>query len=270
MYLVQQNYNRLKDYTTVSLRSFFDMINTMKKKLGDYSKDLITDVPLDDSHKMYEYYRSTLPNFKDQAVYVYSFKENRMVFAAGWEDVLGYKDDEINMMTIVSITTPRFLKFSSELNDKAMMFIENVHEDLEEYSFTLELEKYHKNGDVVPLFSRVAVHKAANGKVEEIIGISQVIKTLKLGDVMQYAAYGPKSKDFEGALNKELFQHHAISRKEKEALALAAKGFAFKEIAEELNVSQSAIEKRIIPMYKRFKVRSLPHLISFAYENNIL
>ena len=44
----------------------------------------------------------------------------------------------------------------------------------------------------------------------------------------------------------------------------------FKEIAERLNVSQSAIEKRIIPLYKRFNVKSLPHLISFAYDNNIL
>ena len=240
------------------------------QKIGEYSKGLITDIPLDDSHKSYEYYRNTLPNFKDQAVYVYSFKENRMVYAAGWEDVLGYKDDEITMMTIVSITTPKFLKFSSELNDKAMMFLNKIDKDLEEYSFTLELEKFHKKGHVVPLFSRVAVHKACNGQIEEIIGISHVIKTLKLGDIMQYAAYGPNVKDFEAALNKELFQHYAISRKEKEALSLAAKGYAFKEIADELNVSQSAIEKRIIPMYKRFNVKSLPHLVSFAYENNIL
>lgn len=240
------------------------------KKLGEYSKGLITNVPIDDSNKSYEYYRKTLPNFKNQAVYVYSFKENRMVYADGWEDVLGYKDSEITMMTIVSVTTPRFLKFSSELNDKAMMFLNNINEDLEEYSFTLELEKFHKDGSVVPLFSRVAVHKSSNGKIEEIIGISQVMKNLRLGKVMQYAAYGPKIKDFEAALNKELFQHYAISRKEKEALSLAAKGYAFKEIADQLDVSQSAIEKRIIPMYKRFDVNSLPHLISFAYENNIL
>ena len=51
---------------------------------------------------------------------------------------------------------------------------------------------------------------------------------------------------------------------------MASKGFAFKEIAEKLNVSASAIEKRIIPLYKRFNVKSLPHLISFAYDNHIL
>ena len=70
--------------------------------------------------------------------------------------------------------------------------------------------------------------------------------------------------------NKALFKHFAISDKEKEALALVAKGLSFKEIAGHLKVSSSAIEKRIIPMYRRFNVRSLAHLISFAYENHIL
>ncbi|MDO6739207.1 LuxR C-terminal-related transcriptional regulator [Wenyingzhuangia sp. 2_MG-2023] len=240
------------------------------ENIGSYSKSLLTNVPVDQNHAIYKHYNATLPSFPNQAVYIYSFKENRMVYAEGWEEILGYRDDEITMLTIVTITTPKFLRFSAELNDKAMMFLKSITEDLEEYSFTLELEKIHKDGTIVPLFSRVGIHKAKDGQIEEIIGYSELIKTLRLGNVMQYAAYGPKVNEFEEALNKELFQHYAISRKEREALVLAAKGFAFKEIAEELGVSQSAIEKRIIPLYKRFNVKSLPHLIGFAYQNNIL
>jgi len=51
---------------------------------------------------------------------------------------------------------------------------------------------------------------------------------------------------------------------------MVAKGFSFKEIAQTFNVSQSAIEKRILPLYKRFEVKSLTHLVSFAYDNHIL
>lgn len=241
-----------------------------QENTGSYTKSLISDQPVNQKDPIYLQYKKLLPSFSNQAVYIYSFKENRMLYAQGWEEILGYRDDEITMLTIVSITTEKFLKFSMELNDKAMMFLKDVHEDLEEYSFTLELEKTHKNGTIVPLFSRVGVHKAENGQVTEIIGYSEVVKTLRLGNVMQYAAYGPKVNEFEGVLNKELFQYYAISKKEKEALSLAAKGYAFKEIAEQLNVSQSAIEKRIIPLYKRFNLRSLPHLIGFAYQNNLL
>ncbi|WP_240614885.1 helix-turn-helix transcriptional regulator [Polaribacter filamentus] len=87
---------------------------------------------------------------------------------------------------------------------------------------------------------------------------------------MQYAAFGPETSGFEESLNEQLFNELRISRKEKEALELAAKGFTFKEIADKLNVSQSATEKRIIPLYKRFDIKSLPHLISFAHNNYIL
>ena len=243
----------------------------MSKEIeGDFSKSMITSTPANLSDEQFELLKKRFNIYPDQAIYIYSFKENKMIYASGWFDLLGYEDAEINMLTIVSITSPRFAKFSNELNDKALMFIQTKKERLEEYSFTLELEKIHKDGSLVPLFSRVAVLKAAHGQVEQIIGISQRIDSLKLGSIMKYAAYGPEKSEFEELLSEELFQHFAISRKEKDALAMAAKGYCFKEIAAEFNVSQSAIEKRILPLYKRFDVRSLTHLVSFAYKNHIL
>lgn len=245
-------------------------MSTTQNNIGKYTKERVSDIPLDITTETYNFYKATIPKFVGEALYIYSFKENKMLYAHGWEELLGYKDEEITMLKIVSCTSPRHFQFSNELNDKALQFLKTKNEELEKYSFTLELEKINQNGEIVPLFSRVGVFKSANGNVEEIIGVSQVIKSLKHSNVMQYAAYGPDTSDFEETLNKELFDHFAISRKEKEALSLAAEGLAFKEIAYKLNVSQSAIEKRIIPLYKRFKVKSLPHLISFAHTNHIL
>lgn len=241
-----------------------------KPAYGEYSRSFITDVPADLKSEEALHFKEIIPKFPEEAVYIYSFKQNRMIYADGWEEVLGYKDDEINMLTIVSITTPEYAHFSNELNDKALRFIMSKTEDLEKYSFTIELKKIHKNGTHIPLISRVGVFKAENGKVIEIIGRSQINRSINFGKVMHYAAYGPEKSEFEEELNKVLFQHYAISKKEKEALALVAKGYSFKQIASEFNVSQSAIEKRILPMYKRFDVKSLTHLVSFSYENHIL
>ncbi len=242
----------------------------MDNDLGVFSKKLITDVSVDKNSEKFKEYDNKIPFFGNQATYVYSFVEGRMVYAKGWLDLLGYEDTDVNMLNLVEITSPRYKQFSFEINDKALMFLSQKAENLEAYSFTLETEKVHKNGTVIPLFWKVGVYKSINGKIAEIIGIAHKMDSLKRGKVMQYAAYGPEIADFEGMLNKELFNYVAISRKEKEALKLAAKGLSFKEIAHELMVSQSAIEKRIIPMYKRFGVKSLPHLVSFAYENHVL
>ena len=230
----------------------------------------ITDITPSLDSEGYKVLKKTMKTYKNQAVYIYSFKEGKMLYTSGYFDLLGYKDEDMNMLLFVSLTSKKYSKFSNELNDKALLFLSKTTENLEKYSFTIELEKTHKNGSNIPIFSRVSVFKASNGVVEQIIGVSEVIDSLRLGDIMQYAAYGPYKAYFEATLNKDLFNYFAISRKEKEALQLASEGFCFKEIADKLNVSNSAIEKRIIQMYKRFNVNSLTHLVGFDNRNNIL
>jgi DNA-binding CsgD family transcriptional regulator len=237
---------------------------------GDYLKTYLTNEPADINSDEYTIFSKTIPRFPEEAVYIYSLKKGRMIYSAGWEEVLGYKDAEMGILTFVTITSPEYAPFSNELNEKALMFILRQTEDLEQYSFTLETKKTHKDGTAVPMITRVGVFKSEGGRVTEIICRAQVVRTLKLGKVMRYSLYGPERSVFDDELNKLLFHHYAISGKEKEALALVAQGYSFKEIAAMFNVSQSAIEKRILPLYRRFDVKSISHLVSFAYENHIL
>ena len=138
-----------------------------------------------------------------------------MLYAIGWDDLLGYENEEINMLHLVNITAPEYAKFSNEINDKALLFLSTKTKKLKEYSFTLETKKVHKSGEHVPLVWRVNVHTVKEGRVDQIIGIAERINTIKLGSIMQYSAYGPDKSNFEEMLNKELFLHWAISKKEK-------------------------------------------------------
>jgi DNA-binding CsgD family transcriptional regulator len=242
----------------------------MEDNFGKYTRERVSNIPFDINDPTYKEYKEKVPQFMGQAVYIYSFEKNRMLFANGWKSLLGYRDEEITLLKIVSSTSKRHFNFSNELNDKGLQYLKNIKTELDKYSFTIEVEKIHKNGDIIPVFSRVGIYKSHNGNIIEVIGISERIHSRKLGNIMQYAAFGPETSGFEESLNEQLFNQLGISRKETEALEYAAKGYAFKEIASKLNVSQSAIEKRIIPLYKRFNVKSLPHLISFAHDNHIL
>ena len=151
---------------------------------GDYTRSFVTDVPADLKNEQAAFFRKTIPRFPEEAIYIYSFKENKMIYADGWEEVLGYKDDEITMLTIVSITSPEYAPFSNELNDKALKFISARSEELEKYSFTIELKKIHKDGMAVPLISKVGVFSSENGQVTAIIGRSQINRSINLGSVM--------------------------------------------------------------------------------------
>ncbi len=244
----------------------------MKVKQTDYNTpNLVTPIPIDSQSEEYQHFTKTIKRFPEEAIYIYSFKENRLVYAAGWEETLGYKDSEIDLHTIVKQTDPAHAPFSYDLNDQAVKFILSSKFRMLEYYFTMEINKIHKNGSLVPMMVKLGIYSVhEDGSVREAIGRFQINRGLRFGKVIRYASYGPNKNEFEEALNKALFNHIAISDKEKEALSFIAKGLTLKEIAHELGVSQSAIEKRIIPLYKRFDVRGLPHLIGFAYENFIL
>ncbi len=241
-----------------------------QQRFGVFSKSLVSDVPADLNSETARHYKAAIPRFPDEAVYIYSFKAERMLFADGWENILGYPDNEINMLAIVEMSAPKFAPFSNEVNDKAMQFLLGKRENLLQYSFSIEVKKIHKNGSEVPIVARVGVFEEEAGRVTAIIGNFRVNYSLHFGNVMRYAAYGPEKNEFEEELNKTLFSSPAISDKEKQALALIAAGHSFREIADILNITLSAVEKRMIPLYKRFNVRSLPHLVSFAYDNHIL
>jgi DNA-binding CsgD family transcriptional regulator len=235
-----------------------------------YTPKVVSSLPADPNSPEFQHFKKVIKRFPEEAIYIYSMKENRMLFTAGWKETLGYDDDKINLQTIVSQTDPAHAPFTYDINDKAVRFLASPREDIEDYSFTFETRKIHKNGSLVPMEIKIGVYSGENGMIREAIGRFQVNRSLRFGKVIRYSAFGPEKSEFEDELNKSLFNYQTISGKEKEALVYLAKGYTFKEIADELNITSSAVEKRILPLYKRFEVKSLAHLISFAYENFIL
>jgi DNA-binding CsgD family transcriptional regulator len=245
-------------------------MNKFVSAKGDYIKSLVSDIPADLTSPEAINYKNTFKLFPEEAIYIYSFEKNKLIYAEGWEEVLGYKDDEITLLKIITSTAPEFAAFANDLNDKSLQYLKTLNENLEQYSFAMELKKVHKNGSLVPIFLRVGVTKSEGPNMLEVTGRFQINRNLKFGKVMKYSGYGPRASQFEEVLSRELFQHYNITHKEKEVIELVSKGYTFKEIADHYKVTPSAIEKRIIPLYKRFEVKSLSHLISFAHENNLL
>ena len=239
--------------------------------LGAYSKGFITNVPADLSTEFAKDFRKKTYKYPLEGIYIYSFEEGRMLYADGWEEVCGIPDSEINMLEIVNFTAPSFSPFVNEINDKALKFLHQRNQKLTEYSFTIELKILHSTGKEVPVTAKVSVFETFDtGHLKSIKGRFQVDYGLKFGKVMRYAAYGPEKDAFETDLNESLFYPYHISQKEMEALRLLADGYAYKEMAEKLEVSQSAIEKRIRPLFQRFNVKNNAHLIAFAFQNNLL
>jgi DNA-binding CsgD family transcriptional regulator len=240
-------------------------------KTFEIDPSIVTDLPADTGSSSFKQYKRSLLRFAEESVYIYSFKHKKLIYADGWEETLGFKDDEITLQTIIKQTDPSYAAFSHEINAKTIDFLLSRKLGIKEYSFTVEMKKIHKNGTMVPMEAKIGILSVdEDGLVDEIIGRFRVNQNLHFGIVMRYDVHGPDKEEFEEVINKAVQKFLTISGKEKEALVFVAKGYSFKEIADILGVSSSAIEKRIHPLYKRFNVKNLTHLVSFAYENHIL
>ncbi|OYY99802.1 MAG: helix-turn-helix transcriptional regulator [Sphingobacteriia bacterium 28-36-52] len=240
-------------------------------KTPEIDPSVVTDLPADTSSSLYKQYKRSLIRFPDEAIYIYSFKEKKLIYADGWEETLGFKDDEITLQTIIKQTDASYVSFAHEINAKTIDFILSKKTGIKNYSFTVELKKIHRDGSMVPMEVKIGILSVdEDGMVNHIIGRFRINRNLHLGMVMRYDVHGPDKEEFEKVINKAVQKFLTISGKEKEALKYVAKGYSFKEIADELGVSASAIEKRIQPLYKRFNVKNLTQLVSFAYENYIL
>ncbi|NVK64061.1 MAG: helix-turn-helix transcriptional regulator [Flavobacteriales bacterium] len=235
---------------------------------GSYSRAYITNVPADLTSPIAQDYDKSLLKYPEEGIYIYSFIENRMLYAHGWEDVVGIPSSELSMTGVVNFTASDFAPFVEEVNDKALQFLHERNERLTEYSFTIEIKVKHRAGHEVPVYARVSVHDTQeDGSLASIMGRFHVNRSLRFGKVMRFRTYGPEKEAFEEALDSDLFKSIVISQKELEALRMVEKGYAFKQIAAELGISHSAVEKRIYPMFERFEVVSLAQLVSFAHKN---
>ena len=61
----------------------------MENDFGEYTRERVSDLPFDYNDPTYEQYKERVPQFTGQAAYIYSFEKKRMLFANGWEELLG-------------------------------------------------------------------------------------------------------------------------------------------------------------------------------------
>ena len=68
-----------------------------------YFRLFITDLPAGLKSEEAKYYKKTVLRFPEESVYVYSFVKGRLVQADGWEEVLGHKDNELNIFALSNV-----------------------------------------------------------------------------------------------------------------------------------------------------------------------
>jgi DNA-binding CsgD family transcriptional regulator len=208
--------------------------------------------------------------FADEAIYIYSLMDRKILYAKGFGSLLGYDNQEISMRLLVSITTPDFTDFIRKMNNESLAFILQQREHLNEYCCTIESKKYDKQGKEVSLIESVRVYRTQGNRVTEVLGRYKLNPRVPNPRNRYFHASGP---GIETLVEKMLaFEPNEliVTYKQLEILQFLAKGMTLKEIAIKLVMSKSNIEKKIYSLCKKINVQNQKELIAFAHKNGLL
>lgn len=239
----------------------------------NYHQTIFTTELTDLSTEENQAYKAQLKRENDEALIVYDIKNKQLVYHEGWLDLLGIRKGEINMLYLMDYIDPEFKDFVHKVTDSALYFFNEPHHNILEYKIMLEFKLIHQlSFESIPVHVTFFSFEAdKDNSLNTFLGRFKVDRSLALtGENHRYTVYTPDKLSYIEGLDNKLFKSHHITYKELEALKLIAQGHAIKQVADKLCISHSAVEKRIYTLYKRYKVKSLPHLISFCYDNLIL
>jgi len=208
--------------------------------------------------------------FSDEATYIYSLEKKKIVAADGWLQLLGYANSEINMHLLVSITSPDFKEFILEMNNQALAFILSKSENLHTYSCTIESKKISKTGSVVSLIESVRVFKSSRGKVLEVIGNYKLNPRISHPGNKYFQASGPGIESLVEKMQQFQAHEEVVNKRERKIIRMLANGKTVTEVANEILVSKSTVEKILSELCRKFKVNNRAELIAYSQRNEMI
>lgn len=213
---------------------------------------------------------SKIRTLAKEAKYIYSIKERRILFAKGWEDLLGYSSKDISMEMLLKITTPDFIGFSRAMFIKTLAFILSKTENLFDYTCTYESKKYNKQNEEISVIESFEVFKVNHHRVTEFMGTYKLNPRKSSLHKKYLFATGPDIEEILEEMREYTDDKYFLTKKERQVLKLLLEGRILKDIAYELKISKSNVEKMIGKMRREFMVNSTKELIIYALKNQLL
>ena len=236
---------------------------------GTLTRKIFRNTPVQTESSTYAQLKSTMTSYPMEALFVYDFAANELLFEAGWKELLQLTERP-TMYTLFDRIQRKFQLQVMEILDCLLKQMLSDREEVSKYGCTIEFKLRSESGLLIPVVFRIGVYEVGeSGEALSCIIRCQRDDTLRIGGLARYTIYAPGEVCAQ-QLHEKFNANTQLSPDELQILRLIARGLAFKEVAHEMSISKSTVEKRVQRMYKRFNVKSTAHLIGHAYDQFIL
>ena len=241
-------------------------------KKGDYYKAHVSSNPADLNSKEATDIKKKISYDKDEAVYIYSFKKNQILFAAGFQDLIGYPDNEVNVMNIYDIYDSKYSTLLHHFTDQTLHFLHHnkINGDFSTYAISNIYNKI--TNTKLTIIKTVSVYEKNenNNFISGIVRFKK-IENLKYDSVFQYGIVDSSKKINLFTDNIIDFEvDNSVNIHEIKLLELLDNNMSINSISKHFECSETQINLAINNILARFKCKNTQELINFSKQNEIL
>ena len=181
------------------------------------------------------------PRFPGHFLYIYNFSEGRIVYARGFEHVLGYPDDDVDVELVMDMLHPEDAPVVARLNQQAIEAMAKVRnpKNLLDLSLSVDYRMRRANGDYIKILRQTAVFEVdkQSGKVHSTFSLCKDISTIKTNGSIGWQINGFDMLEFEAPQHTESHVHYRPTPREMDVVRKLAEGKNSRQVAEELEIS---------------------------------
>lgn len=215
-----------------------------------------------------------MPRFPDHFIYVFNYGLGRIVYHRGFDEVLGYQDEEVDLELLYNTYHPEDAPIIARINEaaiRAMADLRNPH-DLFSLTLTVDYRMLKKNGKYIKVLRQTAVFEIdqSSGKVISTFSLCKDISSIKTSTSIGWQIRGPEmaTVDLNGLQDYlSRLQYHPSPR-EKEILERLCEGKASKEVAAAMGISVFTVNTHRRNLLKRTGLKNTAELVKRAHDED--
>lgn len=214
----------------------------------------------------------TLPPFPGHYLYIYNYREGRILHHQGLAEVLGYPDGEVSLGTLYHAFHPEDAPALSMLAEQVIGAMSRLRNPRDPFSmaWTVDYRIRRKDGTYIKVLRQTMVFEMdrGTGDVISTISLCKDISAEHTSNVVGWRIHGPDEATISiGKLTVILPKlQYRPSRREMEVVRELAKGKSSKEIAATLNISVLTVATHRRNLLERTGTHNTPELVRQAME----
>jgi|GEM_PF-505887 len=205
------------------------------------------------------------PRFPGHFLYIYNFSEGRITYARGFQDLLGYRDEEVDVHLIFGALHPEDAPIVANLNQRAIEAMAKVRDpkNLMDLSLSVDHRMQKANGEYIKILRQTAVFEVdkCSGKVHSTFSLCKDISTIKPNGSIGWQISGFDLIEFEAPEDTTQRVQYRPSPREMDVLRKLAEGMSSKVIAQELDISLHTVNTHRRNMLSRTGLSNTTELV---------